>query len=74
MKVQPRNLHRNLIAERVVKCVFCCDLIPLADALKQRGVCLLCGFEIAQLGWRTIYDRDLAIGRIPQNLRTAYNL
>jgi hypothetical protein len=26
------------------------------------------------LGWRTVYDRDLAIGQIPENLRTAYKL
>jgi hypothetical protein len=74
MEIQTRISKITLTADRTVKCVFCPDLIPLADAMRKSGVCLLCSFEIAELGWRTVYDRDLAIGQIPENLRTAYKL
>jgi hypothetical protein len=74
MELQLRMSKTTTIAERTVKCVFCRDPIPLTDALKSRGVCALCQVEIAELGWRIVYDRDLNIGEIPANLRTAYNL
>ena len=74
MEIQKRIAKVNLIADRTVKCVFCRQLMPLADAMKKRGVCLLCSFEIAELGWRTVYDRDLQLGQIPKNLRTSYKL
>ncbi len=60
--------------QRMVKCAFCHDLMSPAEALKGRGVCRLCRLEIAELSWRTIYDRDLQIGEIPSNLREAYRL
>ncbi len=59
---------------RMVKCAFCHDLMPPAEAVKGRGVCRLCRLEIAELSWRTVYDRDLRIGEIPVNLREAYRL
>jgi hypothetical protein len=74
MELQLRTPRTTTIAERTVKCVFCRDLIPLTEALKSRGVCALCMVEIAELGWRTVYDRDLHIGEVPANLRASYNL
>jgi hypothetical protein len=61
-------------AERAVKCVFCRDSIPLADAMLSAGVCKLCVSEIEEFGWRTVYDRDQDVGQIPANLRAAYKL
>jgi hypothetical protein len=72
--MEGRVSRTTTIAERSVRCVFCRDPIPLTQALKSRGVCAQCQEEIAELGWRTIYDRDLNVGEIPVNLRTAYNL
>lgn len=74
MELQLRTIRTTTIAERSVKCVFCRDPIPLTEALKSRGVCAMCQVEIAELGWKTVYDRDLNIGEIPANLRAAYNL
>ncbi len=74
MEFQLRATKTTTISQRNVKCVFCRDPIPLAEAMKSRGVCRLCQVEIAELGWRTVYDRDLNIGEIPSNLRSAYNL
>lgn len=62
------------IAERMVRCVFCRDPIPLQIAIRSRGVCQLCIAEIAELSWRTVYDRDRNFGAIPSNLKAAYNL
>jgi len=74
MEFHLRVVKTTTIAQRTVKCVFCRDRIPLTDAMKSRGVCGLCLVEIAELGWRTVYDRDLNVGEIPNNLRSAYNL
>ena len=75
MQLQLRKLVNNsAIAERSAKCAFCRDTILLADAMRSLGVCRLCSLEIAEFGWRTVYDRDLNIGEIPANLRIAYKL
>jgi len=63
-----------LEAHPTVKCAFCRDPMPLADAAQFGGVCRLCASEIAELGWRTVYDRDQQLGQIPANLRAAYKL
>jgi hypothetical protein len=60
--------------EPTLKCAFCRDPMPLADATLFGGVCRLCASEIAELGWRTVYDRDQKLGQIPANLRAAYKL
>jgi hypothetical protein len=67
-------VNTSTIAERSAKCVFCRDTIALADAMRSLGVCKLCSMEIAEFGWRTVYDRDLNVGEIPANLRLAYKL
>ncbi len=59
---------------RMVKCAFCHDLMPPLEAMKGKGVCRLCRLEMAELSWRTVYDRDLRIGEIPSNLRETYRL
>lgn len=70
-----QKIHRTTpTAQRMVKCAFCRDLMPLAEAVKGRGICRLCRLEIAEMSWRTIYDRDQRIGEIPENLREAYGL
>lgn len=75
MEMELEKSHRSTAtAQRTVKCAFCRDQMPLAEALRGRGVCRLCRLEIAELSWRTIYDRDLRIGEIPSNLRQAYRL
>ncbi|HXN86880.1 MAG TPA: hypothetical protein VN867_12465 [Candidatus Binataceae bacterium] len=70
----PKAVNTSAPAERSAKCVFCRDTIPLVDAMRSLGVCKLCGSEIAEFGWRTVYDRDLNLGEIPVNLRRAYKL
>jgi hypothetical protein len=70
----PKLINTSVMAERSVKCAFCRDTILLADAMRSLGVCKLCSSEIAEFGWRTVYDRDLQIGEIPTNLRLAYKL
>jgi hypothetical protein len=74
MEVQARRSRTTTIAERTVRCAFCRDQIPFQVAIKTRGVCPLCLAEIAELSWRTVYDRDGNFGAIPQNLRAAYGL
>ncbi len=74
MEAHSRVSRTTTIAQRYVRCVFCRDPIPLTAAIKTRGVCNLCVREIAELGWRTVYDRDGKIGDIPANLKSAYNL
>lgn len=59
---------------RAVKCAFCRDPIPFSDPSRSSDVCRLCASEIAEFGWRTIYDRDSKLGQIPSNLRAAYKL
>jgi len=70
----PKVVNTTAMAERSAKCVFCRDAILLADAMRTLGVCKICSLEIAEFGWRTVYDRDLKIGEIPVNLRLAYKL
>jgi len=70
----PKIINTSAMEDRSVKCAFCRDTILLADAMRTLGVCKLCSSEIAEFGWRTIYDRDLNIGEIPPNLRLAYKL
>ena len=70
----PKVVNTSAMAERSVRCAFCRDTILLADAMRTLGVCRLCSSEIAEFGWRTVYDRDLNIGQIPANLRRAYKL
>jgi hypothetical protein len=65
---------KNPTAGRMVKCVFCPDLIPLALAMQTRGVCRLCIAEIDELHWRVVYDREQQLGEIPANLKAAYRL
>ena len=60
--------------DRWGRCVFCKDRITLTDAMQNAGVCRLCASEIAEFGWRTIYDREQKVGEIPPNLRIAYKL
>ncbi len=74
MEVQAQSHRTTTIAERMVRCAFCRDPIPLQAAILSRGVCRLCLDEIAELGWRTVYDRERNIGEIPANLKAAYNL
>ncbi len=75
MEVAQARSHRTTtIAQRMVRCVFCRDPIPFQEAIRSRGVCRLCIEEIAELGWRTVYDRDGNVGEIPANLKAAYNL
>ena len=75
MEIQlPKLINTSAMGDRSVKCAFCRDTILLADAMRTVGVCKLCSSEIAEFGWRTIYDRDLNIGEIPANLRLAYKL
>jgi hypothetical protein len=61
-------------AGRTVKCAYCRERVPLVEAMKGRGVCRLCRLEMAEMSWRTIYDREHQIGEIPANLREAYQL
>ena len=70
----PKAVNTTAIAERSAKCVFCRNAMLLAEAMRSLGVCKLCSLEIAEFGWRTVYDRDLNIGEIPANLRVAYKL
>lgn len=74
MELQARIVRTTAVEQRYVKCVFCHDLIQLAEAMRSKGVCRLCKMEIAELAWRTVYDRDLNVGEIPANLRDAYKL
>ena len=74
MDLSNRIPRTTATSERWVKCVFCRDPILLADAMHSAGVCRLCASEIAEFGWRTVYDRDQNLGQIPANLRAAYNL
>lgn len=74
MELQEIRRSTTGAAPRMVKCAFCRDLMHPAEAIKGRGVCRLCRLEIAEMSWRTIYDRDLCIGEIPINLREAYGL
>jgi hypothetical protein len=69
-----RVRRTSLTSERTVKCVFCRDPIALVEAMRSAGVCRLCTSEIAEFGWRTIYDREQNVGQIPANLRAAYKL
>ena len=71
---QARTTRTTTIAQRTVKCAFCHDTIPFTVAIKSKGVCRICIAEIAELGWRVVYDREQNLGEIPANLRTAYNL
>ena len=61
------------IARRMVDCAFCDARIPLALALKTRGLCEKCRGE-GGLGWRPVFDRDDGSGAVPDNLRRAYGL
>ncbi len=70
----PRTFRTTTIAQRTVKCAFCHDPIPLTVAIKTKGVCRLCMEEIAEFGWRVVYDRDQNLGEIPVNLKVAYGL
>jgi hypothetical protein len=74
MELVTRVRKTSVTAERSVKCVFCREPICLADAMQSAGVCKLCVSEIAELGWRTVYDREQNIGQIPANLRASYKL
>jgi len=74
MESVTRIRKTSLTSERVVKCVFCRDPIPLVEAMRNAGVCRLCASEIEELGWRTVYDREHKVGQIPPNLRAAYKL
>jgi|GEM_PF-591200 hypothetical protein len=71
---QARTTRTTTIAQRTVKCAFCHDTIPFTVAIKTKGVCRICIAEIAELGWRVVYDREQNFGEIPANLRIAYNL
>ncbi len=61
-------------SDGLAKCVFCRDPIVVADAIQSGGACKLCASELEEFGWRTVYDRDQNIGKIPANLRAAYKL
>jgi len=61
-------------AERTVKCAFCQQRLTPTEVVQPSGVCGLCASEIKELGWRTIYDRELKIGQIPANLKATYKL
>lgn len=69
-----RTTRTTTIAQRTVKCAFCRDTIPLTVAIKTKGVCRLCMEEIAEFGWRVVYDREQNLGEIPSNLKDAYDL
>jgi hypothetical protein len=71
MRSRPRATS---LAHRSVRCLSCRLPMPLADAVKRRGVCALCVEELAILGWRLVYDRERKVGAIPPNLRAAYRL
>jgi hypothetical protein len=74
--MEVRNHHEASVvtAEPTVKCAFCKDAMPRAQAMRSQGVCRLCASEIEEFGWRTVYDRELNLGQIPANLRAAYKL
>jgi hypothetical protein len=75
MEPAVNQLEKTITApERAVKCAFCRDQIPLADAVQTAGVCKLCVSEFEEFGWRTVYDREQKVGQIPSNLRAAYKL
>jgi hypothetical protein len=74
MEPREQQEHRTTRMEPTVKCAFCRGLMPLTDAARFGGVCRLCASEIAELGWRTVYDREQNLGQIPANLRAAYKL
>lgn len=69
-----RTTRTTTIAQRTVRCAFCHDSIPFTVAIKTKGVCEICIAEIAEFGWRVVYDRDQKLGEIPANLRVQYNL
>jgi hypothetical protein len=71
---QARTTRTTTIAQRTVRCAFCHDTIPFTLAIKTKGVCRLCMAEIAEFGWRVVYDREQQLGEIPANLKVAYNL
>jgi hypothetical protein len=74
MELSTRVRKTAATSDRSIKCVFCRDPILLGVAMLSAGVCKLCASEIAEFGWRTVYDRDQNIGQIPTNLRVAYKL
>lgn len=71
----PNHTEASVVtAEPMVKCAFCKDAMPRAEAVRSQSVCRLCASEIEEFGWRTVYDREQNLGQIPANLRAAYKL
>jgi hypothetical protein len=60
--------------EHLVGCVVCHRPIPLPEFGRTGGACATCAEEVAEIAWKTVYDRDRGIGEIPPNLRAAYKL
>lgn len=67
-------LNRPTVANRIVNCLWCHQATFHAEVVRNHGLCRRCAQDNADIGWRTIYDRDLNIGSIPRNLRVAYGL
>ena len=59
---------------QTVKCVICRETVAASELNPTSRLCRLCANELAEFGWRTVYDRDQNIGEIPANLRAAYGL
>lgn len=68
------RLVRPTIANRVVGCLWCHQPATHAEVIRNHGLCRSCAEQCAEISWRLVYDRDLKIGSIPENLRIAYGL
>ena len=69
--------HKDIASgarEASINCRYCREPLPAGEATQPGGACRLCAEEVAQFGWRTVYDREAKLGRIPENLRVAYKL
>lgn len=69
-----RSAPRVSARGRMTTCIWCHAPVLISAARRHEGVCPLCVSENSELGWKTVYDRDRSIGRIPANLREAYEL
>lgn len=60
--------------ERTAACLWCHEVTAQSDVLRNHGLCSRCVHDNHEIAWRTVYDRDRKIGKIPANLRAAYRL
>lgn len=66
----PRTSARG----RMTTCIWCHVPVLISAARRHEGLCPSCVSDNSELGWRTVFDRERGIGRIPANLREAYQL